>query len=79
MRTIEIGDKTYAQLQELLKEVQTYQLVRHGRIISETPEDVIPWLLGYYIANEEARLKIPYEDTKGKDMITRIKELKRTP
>ena len=79
MRTIEIGDKTYAQLQELLKEVQTYQLVRHGRLIAETPEDVVPWLLGYYIANEERNLKIPYESTKGKDMITRIKELKRTP
>lgn len=79
MRTINIPDKVYAQLQELLKEVQTWQLVRHGRLITETPEDVIPWLLGYYIANEEARLKIPYEDTKGKDMITRIRGLKRTP
>jgi len=50
MRTINIPDKVYAQLQELLKEVQTYQLVRHGRIICDTPEDVIPWLIRYYQA-----------------------------
>ena len=53
MRQIEIGDKTYVQLQELLKEIQTYQLVSHGRIIADTPEDVIPWLIGYYQAEHE--------------------------
>jgi len=57
MRQIEIGDRTYAQLQDLLKEVQTYQIVRHGRLISETPEDVIPWLIGYYKAEREAQGK----------------------
>lgn len=53
MRTINIGDKTYAHLQELLKEIQNYQLVMHGRLICETPEDVIPWLVGYYKAQNE--------------------------
>lgn len=57
MRTINIPDKVYAQLQELLKEVQTWQLVRHGRLIAETPEDVIPWLIGYY-KSEHERVKI---------------------
>ena len=53
MRTINIPDKVYAQLQELLEEIQTWQLVRHGRLIAETPEDVIPWLIGYYKSEHE--------------------------
>jgi hypothetical protein len=53
MRTINIPDKVYARLQGLLPEIQTYQLVRHGRLICDTPEDVIPWLIGYYKAEHE--------------------------
>lgn len=48
MRTIFISDKTYVQLEEILKREQQGQIERIGKAISETPEDMIPWLIGYY-------------------------------
>lgn len=53
MRTINISDKTYVDLEDILKKEQLGQIERHGRIISETPEDMIPWLVGYYKVHKE--------------------------
>jgi hypothetical protein len=52
MRTINILDKTYHLLEVILKEEQIGQIERHGKPISETPEDMIPWLIGYYQGSE---------------------------
>lgn len=56
MRTIFISDKVYVHLEEILKKVAAGQIERHGRPISETPEDMIPWLIGYYEAQESSEV-----------------------
>jgi DNA modification methylase len=48
MRTINITDRTYVELEEILKIAQKKQMEMHGYIICVTPEDMIPWLIGYY-------------------------------
>lgn len=50
MRTINITDRTYVDLEDILKIAQKKQMEMHGYIICETPEDVIPWLIRYYQA-----------------------------
>jgi len=55
MRTINITDRTYVQLEDILKEVQQGQIERHGKPISETPEEMINWLIYYYYVNKEVK------------------------
>jgi len=75
MRRIDISDNTYLELLELLKQAQVTQVKEHGYIICEAPEDMIPWLIGYYVATEESRKTGGTEYSRDKDTLTRIKEL----
>jgi hypothetical protein len=53
MRTINIPDKTYFELQLLLKKIEINEIKEYGYVICKTPEDVIPWLIGYYKGQHE--------------------------
>jgi len=75
MRTIKILDTTYVELEEILKMEHIRQIKSLGYVVCQVPEDMIPWLIGYYVATEEARKTGGTEYTRDKNILTRIKEL----
>ena len=59
MRTIQILDTTYAELSVILKDQQPGQIKQYGEPICKAPEDMIPWLLGYYKGAQKSLKKEP--------------------
>jgi len=76
MRTIQITDKTYAQLERIGKELRDgiSSMLGYETVAFEYPEDVIPFLAGYY---EESRAKI-LEKSQEKKPLQKI-EVKHVP
>ena len=76
MRTIQITDKTYAQLERIGKELRDgiSSVLGSETAAFEYPEDVIPFVAGYY---EGSRKKILEKSTEKKPL-TKI-EVKHIP
>jgi hypothetical protein len=55
MRTIQINDKTYAELARIGLEIRAgiSAILEYETAAFQTPEDVIPFLTGYYLENQK--------------------------
>ena len=70
MRTIQVTDKTYAQLERIGRGLRDgiSAIIERESVAFEYPEDVIPFIAGYY---EESRKKI-VEKSQEKKPLTKI-------